>query len=87
VLAITSAADAHRRAGLAAVTGEHYEGGAGWEALQSTWSRGVGAQASLGSNADPVDTPGAHALRRLPRAQDPRRLSSAGYSVLQRPSL
>ncbi len=27
LLAITSAADAHRRAGLAAVTGEHYEGG------------------------------------------------------------
>jgi len=27
IRAITAAADAHRRAGLAAVTGEHYEGG------------------------------------------------------------
>ena len=36
---ITAAAVAHRKAGLAAVTGEHYEGGHCWAALQFIWSQ------------------------------------------------
>src|SRR2546430_4381335 len=41
--ALSSAADAHRRAGLAAVTGEHYEGGhwLGSFAVYLTTQRGI----------------------------------------------
>ncbi len=43
--ALEAAADAHRRAGLAAVTGEHYEGGhwLGSFAVYLTTQRGISA--------------------------------------------
>jgi len=37
---IMAAAEEHRRAGLAAVTGKHYEGGHWWGALQFISSQG-----------------------------------------------
>jgi hypothetical protein len=46
--ALSAAAEAHRRAGLAAVTGEHYEGGhwLGSFAVYLTTQRGIGRQAA-----------------------------------------
>src|SRR2546429_3419581 len=57
--AISAAADAHRRAGLAAVTGEHYEGGhwLGSFAVYLTTQRGIAHLRSRDQGAAPSQSP------------------------------